>query len=289
MISRIVGLLEKSSRRQLVLWSAVLITVIGFLDYWSGPEISSAIFYLLPVALTAYCSHRHVATLAAFYSAFVWLLTDVVSGNEYSSYWVLLWNSGSRLLIFLIVAKAIHYIWTQERYYRQLAHIDELTGVLNRRGLLGRTQEELLRARRFGREFSIAYIDVDDFKQVNDRFGHDSGDALLKKIAAVLREKVRATDFVGRLGGDEFAVLFVETGQPEVKHVMQKCFAALNLLNGRDGWPVSFSVGVVTYRDFSVEVSDLIGRADGWMYKVKQNGKNNVVYGYDSVAESEAV
>ena len=120
---------------------------------------------------------------------------------------------------------------------------------------------ELARCRRYGRPVSVAFIDVDDFKRVNDLLGHGAGDLVLQSICGAMRGCLREVDVVARIGGDEFGVLMPETG-PDAE-----------IVEG-DGWPVTLSVGVAAYAAAPADVDDAIGRADALMYEAKGAGKN---------------
>jgi len=182
----------------------------------------------------------------------------------------------------MLVSKMIHLSVNQTKFYEALANKDDLTGILNRRGFLEKAQEELSRAKRFKRPFSLAFIDVDNFKTVNDQFGHKAGDELLKMVAVEIRECIRATDQVGRLGGDEFAVLFIESDQDSAVLAFKKCHQMVTEKIAIQAWPVSLSAGVITYTSSNLSLTELLEKADNWMYQVKKSGKNNVIYKYDT-------
>ncbi|MDH3296733.1 MAG: GGDEF domain-containing protein [Gemmatimonadota bacterium] len=159
---------------------------------------------------------------------------------------------------------------------------DPLTGLLNRRAFMERWESEQARARRYGRPISIAVIDVDYFKQFNDRYGHAGGDSALVAVAAALRGRVRETDFVGRLGGEEFVVAFPETGSSAslvaaegVRQAIEN--SPLVIAGARGGAHVTVSIGVASWPEHGEEISRLLDRADDRMYEAKLAGKNQVV------------
>lgn len=158
---------------------------------------------------------------------------------------------------------------------------DSLTGVLNRRAFEERWESELARARRYGRPISIAVLDIDYFKQFNDRYGHAAGDSALSAVARVLRGRVRATDFVGRLGGEEFAVALPETGPVaalEVAEGLRSAVADRTLVIPGNRVPanVTISLGVASWPDHGEEITRLLDRADDRMYEAKLDGRNGV-------------
>jgi diguanylate cyclase (GGDEF)-like protein/PAS domain S-box-containing protein len=159
---------------------------------------------------------------------------------------------------------------------RSAARVDFLTGIFNRRGFFEIAASESQRSRRYKRPLSLVYVDVDNFKAVNDSQGHDAGDELLVQIAAVVHSEVRGTDSVGRLGGDEFAVLLPETNQNEGRVVVEKLQKQLLGAMQERGWPVTFSIGLISFQVPPESIEDMVREADRVMYSVKLQGKNSV-------------
>lgn len=158
------------------------------------------------------------------------------------------------------------------------ADTDKLTNILNSRGFYAELANELLRSVRYEHLFSLAYIDIDNFKSVNDSQGHAEGDKLLIEVAQCLKDSVRATDIVARLGGDEFACLFPETGQDASKAAFAKASEELQRRMSSYDWPVSFSVGLVTFETMPTDIKEAMKIADELMYSVKNADKNNISY-----------
>jgi diguanylate cyclase (GGDEF)-like protein len=159
---------------------------------------------------------------------------------------------------------------------RELARTDYLTGAVNGRSFAELAEAEINRARRNEHPFSVAFMDVDDFKLVNDREGHSAGDRLLQLVSDTIRHNVRNVDTVARLGGDEFAVLMPETGDDAAQVVIRRVRRELLDVVKRRGWPVTFSVGVVTWDIPPTSVDDVLRAADDLMYTAKRLGKNTV-------------
>jgi diguanylate cyclase (GGDEF)-like protein len=136
----------------------------------------------------------------------------------------------------------------------------------------------MARSRRFRRPVTVAYIDVDDFKSVNDRFGHREGDELLRALAATMLQAVRETDLVARMGGDEFVILLPETDTASARRVMQRLTGLVHTRLEHSRWPVSISVGVVTFRECPGSVAELLNWPDRLMYAAKRQGKRRVLY-----------
>ena len=160
---------------------------------------------------------------------------------------------------------------------KNLSRVDFLTGIPNRRMFYQALTLEGKRSRRYGRPITLIYIDVDNFKYLNDQFGHATGDELLKTIGTTLETTVRSTDMAARLGGDEFAVLLPETDEPSAGVIVAKLRQNLEAAIGPKGWPVTFSFGVVTFPIALDSTEEMIKRADEFMYEAKRGGKSAVV------------
>jgi diguanylate cyclase (GGDEF)-like protein len=154
--------------------------------------------------------------------------------------------------------------------------VDGLTGVWTRRTLQTRLQEEIDRGRRYGNCFSIAFLDVDHFKTINDVGGHITGDAILRAVAMAVSTSTRATDLVARYGGDEFIVLLPETDQAGAFTLIDRVRQAVqDELIRPDGAPVTLSCGVAQWRD-ETKIDELIARADAALLRAKRTGRNTV-------------
>lgn len=180
--------------------------------------------------------------------------------------------------------------WGSQAFIRErsLSRTDSLTGIANRLGFHRRLEHEMLRHNRAVRPMTLAYIDCDDFKAVNDRWGHDEGDRVLLAVASALRTTLRKTDSCARLGGDEFAVLLPETSEAQASLVLDKL---VNILNGAmvaGRWPVGFSVGAVVFTACPTDSSQALDLADRIMYSVKKSGKARTVITCISAAENIA-
>jgi diguanylate cyclase (GGDEF)-like protein/PAS domain S-box-containing protein len=160
----------------------------------------------------------------------------------------------------------------------ELALADPLTGAPNRRFFYNLAQREIERSRRYKNPFTIAYLDIDNFKTVNDQFGHQVGDEVLGMVVKYAQGQLRKTDLFARLGGDEFGFLFVDTGPEAAERVFagvqQNLFAKMQ----ENGWPLTFSIGVITCIAPPRTIDDIVKMADDSMYAVKRQGKNGIKY-----------
>ena len=158
----------------------------------------------------------------------------------------------------------------------QLADHDPLTGVFNRRRFQAELRRHLAEAKRYGTRGSVLFLDLDDFKRVNDRLGHETGDKLLTEVASLLRGRLRDTDVLARLGGDEFAIVLPHTGGDQAQALAGQLVEAIGshrFLAGQS-LPISASIGIALFPDHGVTVDELLARADSAMYRVKGAGRN---------------
>ncbi|WP_432695601.1 diguanylate cyclase [Marinobacterium sp. YM272] len=167
----------------------------------------------------------------------------------------------------------------EERLAR-MASIDELTGVLNRRALVGAISNEIARIHRSSRKSALIMIDFDHFKQVNDNYGHEAGDKVLQHVVELARECLRESDLLGRLGGEEFAALLPDTSLEGAKVLAERmrqtvADATTRSRNGED-IRMTLSIGVCEMQGEEREVSELLRRVDGALYAAKHRGRNRV-------------
>ncbi len=144
------------------------------------------------------------------------------------------------------------------------------------RAFLTSAEAELERSRRYRHQLSLLYLDVDDFKAVNDRLGHGEGNRLLRRLTVVLTAELRSVDLAARLGGDEFAVLMPETGSRAARQLAGRLLAALSAEQASDGAPLSCSCGLVTFRLPPESVDALLEAGDRLMYEAKAAGKGRL-------------
>jgi diguanylate cyclase (GGDEF)-like protein len=169
---------------------------------------------------------------------------------------------------------------------RQQANTDELTGLFNKRRLIEQVEMEIARGRRYGEVLSCLMIDIDDFKAINDTYGHQAGDEVLRQTGALFRNTVRATDFSARYGGEEFTVLLPRTDSGGAHHVAENLGAAFRkqeFVFEKVRTHLTISIGFTTCMDFiNINSQRLIARADSALYRAKRAGKNRACFGDDS-------
>jgi diguanylate cyclase (GGDEF)-like protein len=254
--------------------SLALVILVGWIDFFVVPEASFSVFYIIPIALAAWYGNGPVGTVISFLAALIWSYTYNASGGPNANSPVFLWNAAVRLAFFLIIAWLLTGFKETTRKLTELAHVDSLTETCNSRAFYVRLHEEINRSRRYRRPFSVAYIDLDNFKAVNDLHGHTEGDRLLRNVSALMKKNARSTDCIARMGGDEFTILFPETDSKSSRDAIQKIRNELLVQIREEGWMVTLSIGLVTYEEAPLDAQMVVKAADDLMYTVKKKGKN---------------
>jgi diguanylate cyclase (GGDEF)-like protein len=281
---KMLSYLESHKRTALVI-GFVLIFVIGLVDYATGYEYAFSLFYVFPISLITWWSSPRIGYIACVVSAAVWFWADTSRGHIYPNALVPYWNTLIRFSFFIIIAYLLSALKSALQRDKELSLTDHLTGASNYRRFQDVVQMELDRLARNPRPFTIAYLDVDDFKAINDTFGHSEGDLVLQTIVGSLKSRTRNTDLVARLGGDELALFFPETDLETAQLILPKIQQVLSNEMTKHNWMVTFSIGVVTCTVAGPTVNDLIKAADNLMYSTKQNGKNRIKYSVYGAAQ----
>jgi diguanylate cyclase (GGDEF)-like protein len=261
--------------------SAASIAVMGLVawsDHRFGPGVEVSIFYLPPIAAVAWYVGRREGLWLAALATSLWALVDPVARFGGSRPALLVWNAAMQLLFFAASAAVVSVVSDQAVKLRILAREDPLTGISNRRAFFGALDRILEWGRRHGTPWVLAYLDVDDFKKINDSLGHGTGDAVLKVVARTLRDSTRRGDVVARLGGDEFAILLPETGAEQADVVIRKLLTLLEDAMRREGWPATVSIGVIIFTAAPETVDAAVAVADASMYRVKAAGKAGAAF-----------
>jgi len=275
------GILRPRGRPFIVVAAAVAVLLIGAMDYVTGPGISLILFYLIPIALVAWFAGLVPGIAISVFASLLLFLTrtQVDGGADWRH--LHYWNVFMRFGVFATVAYIVSMqaaIRTLLRREKELSRRDILTGAVNRRAFTELLSAEILRQSRYERSFSLAYIDLDNFKSVNDRRGHASGDRLLRIVAEGLRDAVRSSDVVARLGGDEFAILLPETDAVSSEAVIRKVQGTVDDLRREGRWSVTMSIGLLTCGSSPGSCDQALRKADALMYRAKSEGKNRVCH-----------
>jgi diguanylate cyclase (GGDEF)-like protein len=268
--------LERPSKRLLVLLGLASFLLVTSIDWATGLGLSVSLLYGIPILLLTWSLDRQAGISMAVISATAAFLIDFRLRYEASHPAVLYWNFLLELGLFSTMALVLAELKRALKHEKALALTDALTGAANRRAFYRQANIELERARRYGHPFTLLHMDLDNFKEVNDSFGHQVGDTLLCTVVETIQGHARAIDLLARLGGDEFALLLPETRSQSVRVVLEKIRGDLLDIMRENGWPVTFSIGAITFASPPGSVTEMVQMTDALMYSVKNNGKNSV-------------
>ncbi len=270
---KLVDYLAKLPHWLVTLLALFLSVAVSVVDGIVGHVHSLVPFYLVPVILAAWCVGRKIGYLLSFACSLGWLAVEIKAGQFSNANFAMYWNDAIKLSLFILTTTVISALKDALERENVLARTDHLTGMPNRRSYYEMVAGEMRRNLRYYDPFTIAYLDIDNFKKVNDTKGHAEGDRLLKQVATVLSKSVREIDTIARLGGDEFALLLPETDGEAADIVADKIQQQLKI-NVEKNWPVTFSIGLVTYLKSPATIDEVIGRADRLMYAAKAASKD---------------
>jgi diguanylate cyclase (GGDEF)-like protein len=255
----------------------LLILLLGWADYHTGVEASFSVFYLAPICLVAWYDRSRVCYLFAILGACVWDYSNVLAGEVLSQPFFYIWNGVVRLIFFSITSNLLQSLRRMLEAEQELARKDFLTGLLNSRAFRDCLERERARALCKQKPLTLAFLDLDHFKQVNDELGHAEGDRVLTLVAQTLKAELRSGDTIARMGGDEFALLLPDCGPAQAPLVGEKLLKALRQMSATQGWPVGASVGMVVCDLPDLPSELLLKQADQLMYRVKEKGRNQAL------------
>ncbi len=251
-----------------------LLVLVGALDSLMAANLSFWGLDLAPVGCAAWMVGSRAGYGMALVTAMGIVLIEIATGTGVMGRGVMAWNVLQSLAAYSATAGIVGFLRERTEEGRRFAAVDALTSLPNRGSFIAALDAELSRSNRYGRAFTLAYLDLDNFKEVNDLEGHDSGDQLLKRVAETMRNVTRQSDVLGRLGGDEFAALLPETTFGAGKMVLDKLYKELGVAMEEGRWPVTFSIGAVTFEAPVESSREALRLTDGTMYAVKRAGKN---------------
>jgi diguanylate cyclase (GGDEF)-like protein len=256
--------------------AVILVGVVYWLNNHTPPDIRLGILYVVPVLLVTWHDGLPWGIGFAVGTAVLRYLTGLEQMPSDTATPVRAVNEAAYLIVMGVAMAGLAQLRRTQAQLRLLATHDQLTGALNARTFAERLSQELDRNRRYNRPLALLYLDLDDFKAVNDRHGHQTGDAVLRLVADATRSAVRQTDVVGRLGGDEFAVLMPETEGPVASAAATRLAGDIRTVF-RGTPSVTASIGVVSALAATAGPDELLRRADQAMYEAKRTGKDRVV------------
>ncbi|HEY6720355.1 MAG TPA: GGDEF domain-containing protein [Burkholderiales bacterium] len=261
--------------REALTLCTVLVAIIAVTDYVTPSELNFTFMYVFVILLACWnLGPKWGIAYTALACVMQVIVLDQIKGEYISAMYFYL-DLGNRVFTFLVVITLTVPLRTVYGREKITARVDWLTRIPNLRGFTELLLTEIARYERTGVPFSVAYFDVDDFKAINDRFGHKRGDLLLCGIAETVRRSLRKTDTVARLGGDEFAILFPASDLDVALPVMQRVRAGLDALH-QEGGPATFSVGLGAFRRKGLSPDEVIACCDSLMYRAKRDGKKSI-------------
>jgi len=258
--------------------AVILLTLLGMIDYLAEADRSFLVFYLIPVFLVTLRAGLWPGLLMSVAGTAVWFLANVNQFQQLPGELIPFWNLAVTLGVFAFFTYLLFSLLNALDQEREMSRYDPLTGVANRRYFLELLDAEISRSRRYRRPFTLVYMDLDNFKAINDLQGHAAGDSLLSKVAELLLRGTRNVDTPGRLGGDEFALLMPETGYDAARAALANLQKQISAMMSSNGWPVTMTMGAVTYTSPLHSAEEMIGMADRLMYTKKAAGKDGVTH-----------
>lgn len=252
------------------------ILLIAAVDFLSGVELRVYPLYYAPIALAAWSFGKGPAMIAAGASAVGWVTSNQLAGQQYSHPWIWVANTFVQGASFGVVGYLVAGLRLTLTSEQALSRTDPLSGLMNHRAFYDESKRLLQLCRRGRRPVTLAYLDLDDFKAVNDNHGHLAGDDLLRAVGQALQSTVRSSDLAARLGGDEFAILLPELGADEAGQAVRRIRDAITQVLRGAPTPVTLSIGAVTLLAAPDDVETIVQRADGIMYAMKREGKNRI-------------
>ena len=255
-----------------------VVFIVGGIDYFTGVELSLSFFYLIPIAMAAWVLGKYTGLTYSVLSATVWLVSNILSGQTFSNMFIGVWNTLIRFGFYGVVTILLAELRNALEEEHLLANTDPLTGALNRRSFNEIAEKKMIVAEVNKRPYALVYIDLDNFKTINDQLGHAIGDLVLKTVVDTIQKQIRITDFLARLGGDEFAVLLTDIGEEGARRIVQRLQQALLEKMKIHAWEITFSIGVLTFLTMPESVDEMVSLTDGLMYEVKVGGKNAIKY-----------
>ncbi len=268
---------DRSENSMLVLSVTMVFLLASISVFFDNPTAFFPLF-LIPVLLVSWYGGSKAGILLSIFTVCLVLVANFYIMPKYGDTYPLIYSHVSLFASSILVAVLVTNFQKVHKVEVIAAGTDELTGAANVRVFHIELANEILRSVRYKHVFTLACLDIDNFKYINDTYGHAIGDDLLIQVVKSLKASLRKTDVIARIGGDEFACLFPETSLEEAKTAFSKASDLLRIEMEKKKWPVTFSVGVVTFKTLPDDLKQAMKVADDLMYTVKNSDKNNVAY-----------
>lgn len=252
----------------------LLLGAVSWIDYAIGASINLLALYFVPLLLAGWYFGTRGAAVFTILATGAWLAVLVAVSDRHRD--ALLWgvNAFATALGFMIVASLVALLRSVLRRERALARTDPLTGLSNRRQMTEGVAIAMALCKRLGTPATMVSIDLDNFKAVNDSFGHQRGDELLRVFSGILRRFARASDFTSRMGGDEFALFLPDTGAAEAQLMLERIRLAAESTPEFLSCAVTLSVGIYSEEPVRSELEAMLSAADARMYEAKRSRRS---------------
>ena len=267
---------QKTSTLRASIVAGLLTAILGAADFSISSDISFSIFYLIPITAAVVLSGRKLGLVFSVICALVWIAADISSGLNYHLWYIPLWNTLVRFFYFIFHTLLLNQLLTTILITQAASLQDPLTKAANWRYFEQYSGQLLQQAGRDHSKMTIAYIDVDNFKKINDSFGHGIGDEVLIQIAQTIQSQIRAQDMLARLGGDEFAVVLKNTDLATSQEILERIRRATLQEMQAKNWDVTLSIGAMVFSVLPMTITPMLKMVDNLMYDVKKNGKDNI-------------
>ncbi len=266
------------TRAALYLIIFLIVAFIGVLDFVTGYEIHVFIFYALPIAIATWYVGYRAGLLFAFVSIFTWYVADYLTDHAYSSSLIPTWNGLIRFAFFSFSVYALHIIREKLDLEESYADFDSLTSSLNGRGFRTRLPSIFSLIKREKQKYTMVFLDVDNFKTLNDTKGHAEGDKALQSLAEVMHFSFRSSDLICRKGGDEFILFLPNTDSDQAKKAISLFKERFDKIVQNKNWPIGLSIGACTFDSEQTDIEHATLLTDNLMYEAKNTGKNTIVF-----------
>lgn len=263
----------------LFLFGFVISLIIFYTDYKIlGSAITFTLLYLLPIVLVSWYSGFWYGVVLSVICITEWVFIQFIGGIEPRHRLIFVIDIFTKLAIYLFIIIILLRLKKSLDIEKMLSRKDFLTGVYNRQGFYEILDLELYRMNRNHWPLTIAYLDVDNFKTINDTLGHQTGDKLLIQMTEIIQKHIRKSDTLARVGGDEFILLMPESNIEQAKKSVDKLRLLIMEMMRLNNWQSSVSVGAGIFSQWDSSPEEIVHTVDRLMYEVKKDAKNNVVY-----------
>jgi diguanylate cyclase (GGDEF)-like protein len=257
-----------------------LLVVVSVIDVLTPPYLNFSFVYAFIILLATWNVGVGAGLFFTLLSAAVQVVVMLAPaiGEHFTLSWYV--QLANRWFTFFVVVALTYPLRILYNAQQATARVDALTGAANRKHFDEVLNAEIARGVRAKEPLTAVYLDCDDFKIINDRFGHIQGDAALRAVVATARGGARTSDTVARLGGDEFALLLPNTDSANAAPIVERLNARLLKAMEANHWPMTFSIGVATFMKDDVTPAEVMTRSDTLMYRAKRAGKGRTVFEY---------